>query len=76
MSNKFHVLLIEDDTAVATSLLDALQQSGYATSVKSRGREGGQSAQEGHPHLNILDIRLPSLLVAKLIETAVSTPTK
>lgn len=53
------MLLIEDDTAVATSLLDALQQSGYATSWKSSGREGVQFAQEGHPHLIILDIRLP-----------------
>lgn len=59
MTTNFHILLIEDDTAVATSLLDALQQSGYATTWKSSGREGVQFAQEGHPHLIILDIRLP-----------------
>ncbi len=59
MTTNFHILLIEDDTAVATSLLDALQQSSYTTSWKSNGREGVQFAQEGHPHLIILDIRLP-----------------
>ncbi len=59
MNEKQMILLIEDDTAVATSLLDALQQEGYTTHWKASGREGVQFAQENHPHLIILDIRLP-----------------
>lgn len=59
MTQNYHILLIEDDTAVATSLLDALQQNGYTTTWKDNGQEGVQFAQEQHPHLIILDIRLP-----------------
>ena len=59
MTENYHILLIEDDTAVATSLLDALQQNGYTATWKANGREGVQFAQDTHPHLIILDIRLP-----------------
>ena len=59
MTENYHILLIEDDTAVATSLLDALQQNGYTTTWKANGKEGVQFAAEQHPHLIILDIRLP-----------------
>jgi DNA-binding response OmpR family regulator len=59
MTQPYHILLIEDDTAVAESLLDALQQEGHKTSWKTSGRQGVQLAKTQHPHLIILDIRLP-----------------
>lgn len=59
MSQQYHILLIEDDTAVAHSLLDALTESGYQTSWKSSGKDGVQCAKAKNPHLIILDIRLP-----------------
>lgn len=54
-----HILLIEDDTAVAESLLDTLQQAGYTVTWKNQGALGVQFARENHPHLIILDVRLP-----------------
>ena len=54
-----HILLIEDDPAIARSLQDALKHEGYTVEWKSTGEEGIQSAKEHNPHLILLDIRLP-----------------
>lgn len=53
------ILLIEDDTAVAESLLAALQAEGYEVSWRNRGAEGLALAVEAPPQLIILDVRLP-----------------
>jgi DNA-binding response OmpR family regulator len=54
-----HILIIEDDTAVAHSLQDGLQQAGYATTWHNRGAAGISFARNQHPHLILLDVRLP-----------------
>lgn len=54
-----HILIIEDDTAVAHSLQDGLQQAGYTTTWHSNGTAGIAFARDHHPHLIILDVRLP-----------------
>jgi DNA-binding response OmpR family regulator len=54
-----HILIIEDDTAVAQSLQDGLQQAGYKATWKNSGTSGLQFACDHHPHLIILDVRLP-----------------
>ncbi|MFQ5436310.1 MAG: response regulator transcription factor, partial [Anaerolineae bacterium] len=60
MQFNIHILMIEDDTAVAQSLQDALQDTGYTvTWKKNNGRDGIQFAQTHNPHLIILDVRLP-----------------
>ncbi len=53
------ILLIEDDTAVATSLKEALEAEGYRVTWAKQGREGIRIASEIQPHLIILDVRLP-----------------
>jgi len=57
--NNFHILLIEDDAAVAQSLQDGLEREGFATTWKSSGVEGIEYARMHNPHLIVLDIRLP-----------------
>lgn len=57
--NSFHILLIEDDEAVAQSLQDGLEREGYTTAWKSSGNEGIDYAREHNPHLIVLDVRLP-----------------
>lgn len=57
--NPFHILLIEDDTAVAQSLQDGLEREGYTTTWTSSGVEGIEHARMHNPHLIVLDIRLP-----------------
>ncbi len=55
-----HILLIEDDPAVARSLQDGLtRDGGYPVTWKASGLEGIRYARDQNPHLIILDVRLP-----------------
>lgn len=54
-----HILLIEDDPAVAQSLRAGLEREGYRVTWKTTGAEGAAYARERQPHLILLDIRLP-----------------
>jgi DNA-binding response OmpR family regulator len=55
-----HILLIEDDPAVARSLQDGLSRDGgYPVTWKASGGEGIRFARDQNPHLIILDVRLP-----------------
>jgi len=53
------ILIIEDDPALALSLRDGLEREGYSTIWKDLGEEGVAYACKHHPHLILLDIRLP-----------------
>ncbi len=54
-----HLLVIEDDPAVARSLQDGLQRDGYRVACRDHGEEGIRYALEQLPHLILLDVRLP-----------------
>lgn len=54
-----HILIIEDDPAVAQSLEAGLVREGFGVSVKSNAADGVQYIQKSTPHLLVLDIRLP-----------------
>lgn len=53
------ILLIEDDDAVAASLIEGLQAEGFTVQWVTTGREGVAAAQEKVHSLVILDVRLP-----------------
>lgn len=59
MNSTTHILLIEDDLAVARSLQDGLERDGYAVTWKNSGVQGVAFARDHAPHLIILDVRLP-----------------
>ena len=59
MHQTWHVLLIEDDPGVARGLQDGLRRAGYVVTWKASGAEGVAYARGHHPHLIILDLRLP-----------------
>ncbi len=59
MVSETSILVIEDDPAIARGLQDGLKREGYAVTWTSKGAEGVAFARTGHPHLVILDIRLP-----------------
>lgn len=59
MQPQTHILLIEDDPAIARALVEALTREGYSVTWKSSGAEGEAYACAHHPHLIILDVRLP-----------------
>ncbi len=55
----YHILVIEDDPAVAESLQVGLSRDGFHVTCKSTGAEAMAYAQKMPPHLILLDIRLP-----------------
>jgi len=59
MKQPSHILIIEDDPAVARSLQDGLEREGYRTTWKATGIEGVDYARDHGPQLIILDVRLP-----------------
>jgi DNA-binding response OmpR family regulator len=59
MSQPTHILVIEDDRAVARSLQAGLEREGYTVAWKDTGAEGVGYARDRKPHLIILDVRLP-----------------
>src|SRR5512133_3373708 len=59
MVQQAHILIIEDDPAVARGLQDGLEREGFAVAWKGRGGEGIAYARDHHPQLIILDVRLP-----------------
>lgn len=59
MSNPTHILIIEDDAAVARSLQDGLEREAYTVTWRSTGNDGIKFIRESNPQLIILDVRLP-----------------
>jgi DNA-binding response OmpR family regulator len=53
------ILLIEDDPAIAQSLEAGLQREGFRVSWQTHGAKGIKYLNEHHPHLILLDVRLP-----------------
>ena len=54
-----HILIIEDDPGIATSLRRGIEREGYQVTWKDKGRDGVTFAQSQSPDLIILDVRLP-----------------
>ncbi len=54
-----HILIIEDDPGIATSLRTGLEREGYRVTWKDHGEDGVRYARAYGPDLIILDIRLP-----------------
>jgi CheY-like chemotaxis protein len=56
-----HILLVEDDPAVAGMYKLKLEMDGYLVTVAGDGEEGLRVAREHKPHMIFLDIRLPKM---------------
>ena len=59
MNSHNHILIIEDDPGVASSLQAGLERDAYCVTWKQTGADGLRFTQQQHPHLIILDVRLP-----------------
>lgn len=58
-SSHAHILIIEDDPGIASSLRRGLEREGFQVTWKDNGEDGVAFAQKHAPGLIILDIRLP-----------------
>jgi len=56
-----HILLVEDDPAVAGMYKLKLEMEGYRVTIAGDGEEGLRIARELRPQLIFLDVRLPRL---------------
>jgi two-component system KDP operon response regulator KdpE len=56
-----HLLLIEDDPAIRTSLLRSLRERGHAVASSHTAMDGLQTALAQRPDLIVLDLGLPDL---------------
>ena len=61
MSASFHshILIVEDDPGIATSIIKGLEGEGFRVTWKDHGQDGVAFAQQGSPDLILLDVRLP-----------------
>jgi DNA-binding response OmpR family regulator len=56
-----HILVVEDEAAVARGLQYALQQEGWTVTLARTGEEALRLVEEHAPDLAILDVRLPGM---------------
>jgi len=56
-----HILLVEDDPAVAGMYKLKLEMDGYKVTVAGDGEDGLRIAREQKPQLIFLDVRLPKM---------------
>jgi DNA-binding response OmpR family regulator len=56
-----HILVVEDEAAVARGLQYALTQEGWSVTIARSGEEAMQMVAERAPDLAILDVRLPGM---------------
>jgi DNA-binding response OmpR family regulator len=61
------VLLIEDESGIASHLLDLLTQRGCQVTALVSGGEGLISAAESHPDLLVLNVALPDMTGAEVV---------
>lgn len=54
-----HILIIEDDPGIASSLQDALRRENFQVTWQAQGNSGVEYARDHMPHVIILDVRLP-----------------
>ena len=61
MPRKIRILIVEDETAIRTGLMDVFVFHGYDVDYASDGREGLDKALSGTYELILLDVMLPSM---------------
>ncbi len=62
------ILIIDDETDVATMLMYRLRASGYEVIMASTGKEGILKAETEQPDLILLDYKLPDIRSAEIVE--------
>jgi len=61
MSDKIHILIVEDDKGISDFLVTELQHEGYEVTLAETGRQGLEKFEDVNPDLILLDVMLPEL---------------
>lgn len=61
MEKKLKILVVEDEVAIRTGLVDVFVFHGYDVDFAEDGREGLRKARSGHHDMILLDIMLPGM---------------
>jgi len=61
MANKKHILLVDDDVNLLTTLGDLLESEGYCVATAESGEVGLEALQTAIPDLIILDMNMPGM---------------
>jgi len=64
------VLVVEDDDVIAQSMVRHLEAAGFAPSRVATGEEGLKRLRHDPPDVAVVDLMLPGIPGARLIETA------
>ena len=74
-TDRFHVLVVDDDREIAETLRCALSTEGYHVSVATDGNQAVAYAEAKHPDLVILDMMMPRrsgfLVLERLVQYSV-----
>ena len=68
------LLVVEDDTQLASALERGLEDEGYAVDVALDGTEGEWLAQENEYDAMVLDVMLPGLVGRRAVRPAPARP--
>ncbi|MGQ8364244.1 response regulator transcription factor [Glaciecola sp. 1036] len=76
MRKKLHILLIEDNEAIATQILDFLAVHGWETDYSSTAKQGIELALNHYFDIIILDLNLPDIDGLEVCRTIKQTATR
>lgn len=68
------ILVVEDEPNVADLIRAVLIEEGYLVAIARDGADGLQKAQDWHPDLILLDLRLPKLDGSELLKALRELP--
>ena len=67
MSNKYRILLIDDDVSISETLQILLESYGYTVDIASTGKEAIEKTDKNFFNLAIVDWKLPDIDGTKLL---------
>lgn len=68
------ILVVDDDRAIRTLLVRVLENAGYAVVAAGDATEAQDLMREVHPHLVVLDLRMPGMSGLELLTRTRRTP--
>ncbi len=69
MDEKAHILIVDDDKIIGSSLAEILRMEGYETEVVETGEDAIDMAQDKFFNVNLIDLKLPDISGIEVLKT-------